>query len=319
MELGSSALHPRRSNSEEIDSSPAATAPESPVTLRSYGAFPVLPIPIVIPVMTATPACFETNSTNTDNVLVANPCATTIQSQMAPVDLADAASRMLKLAMMAERKRESMPLLYNNSPERTILERELNSCLVTAPLYVAVSVSEKLAAIKSALSEQSALCDSDAQQAAFLALAYHTAYCIISSPPETHRRRKSVDEKWIHSAAFVEANDHAIKSTQILMALLEVPGLPDVVRFVEFQWCVLRTGLLHQAFVDASEMAGEHGHWLAAEAKSYIALHSTALLRAHEANGIVGTPWWIDEWPARKEELAGDREGHGFWDELDLN
>lgn len=267
---------------------------------------------IVVPVITAT------NATSSDSTLDTNSFIPTISSPMTPIGLADAAARMLQLAILAEQKRQSVPLLYNNRPERISLERELNSCLMAAPLHGSYFVSDKLATIKQALSETSGPIGLDTQQAALLALAYHTAFCILCSPPDGHIWTKQLTASWVKSASFVEANDHAIKSTQILIPLLDAPELPDVGRFVEFQWCVLRTGLSHQAFLYAAEMAGERGRGLAAEAQTYIALHSAALLRAHEVNGIVGTPWWIDEWPARNDELSIHREGSGFWGQLDF-
>lgn len=110
--------------------------------------------------------------------------------------------------------------------------------------------------------------------------------------------RHEIDERWVDSDAFVVAQEHAIKATEILVPLVEAAVTPWIICLTEFQWCVLKTGLLHRAFLVAAENIGKGAESLAIAAQREIAVHSAALDKAHKATGLAGEPWWASQWSA---------------------
>lgn len=209
-----------------------------------------------------------------------------------PLDISLALAGITLVANAAEVYRATVPESYFPQPGRFNLENQAAHCISRLPFDYLDNIPAKLTAALSAGNATVAM----TLQAAQVALLYHATMCILFSAPEESVFRHTVDERWVDSEAFVIAQEHAIKATEILVPLVQAAVTPWIVCLPEVQWCVLRTGLLHRAFLVAAENNGKGAESLAIAAQREMAIHSAALRKAHIASGQGSEPWWASQW-----------------------
>lgn len=107
---------------------------------------------------------------------------------------------------------------------------------------------------------------------------FHTLYVLVCSPFNI----VDPDEGYTESTAFVLAQEHALRATAWLKFLLDLPANTEFASGF-FQFCILRTGLVHVSFLRA--LAGRHpGSSLVAEAQRHIRIHTLAFVAAQRGH-----------------------------------
>lgn len=101
---------------------------------------------------------------------------------------------------------------------------------------------------------------------------FHTLYVLICSPHDILAPEPGFND----SDAFILAHEHALRTTAWLKVLLTIPSNP-VFNTGLFQFCVLKTGLIHLAFV-RSLGRKETGSALAIEALEHVHIHTSAFI-----------------------------------------
>lgn len=230
---------------------------------------------------------------HSDDVILTAPLTTSIFD--GKLDYFTSVVRITQLISLAGKYRRLVPQPYLDRPGRLHIESQIESVLHEWPLEWTSNLPEKLHAVKHLLGTEQAV---EIVHLAYNMLDYHAAMCLINSPPEDMLWRSEVDMTFLASAAFIKAQKHADCATQLLIPLVEASGTAPQMCLSFFQWCVVRTGILHHAFLQASRRVweGAGAQDLIETAKSRIAIHARALAKAQGGIGADRKSWWFEAW-----------------------
>jgi hypothetical protein len=125
---------------------------------------------------------------------------------------------------------------------------------------------------------------------AYVQMMFHCALASLSSPSDAKLLHPTeVDEEWLSSRTFVEAQEHAIRATNLIRFLATGPSTIPQIGLPFFQFAVLRTGLVHWAFFrSASLVMGGFSldRRLFEEAWESMRVHAAILRKGQDALGL---------------------------------
>lgn len=203
--------------------------------------------------------------------------------------------RLAQLAHLVTKYRTFVPNSYVDRPGHLHLDAQIRHCRSEMPGFLVDDIPAKLHALGDTLGSERAIL---ALNGAYFVLQYHAIMCLLSSPSEEVIWKSAVDENWVNSPALVRAQEHAIRATEILIPLVTSSSTPPQMCLSFFQWCTVRTGLVHHAFILAAERGGLGNHELVATARLHIAVHAAALRKAQGGIGADRKSWWYEAFTA---------------------
>jgi len=136
----------------------------------------------------------------------------------------------------------------------------------------------------------------------YIQLMFHSAIASLSSPSDgVLFNATEPDLAWIASPAYLVAQEHAIRATTLLRHLVTgSAGTVPQMMMPFFQYCVVRTGLVHLAFFRLATMASARGtidQAVLTGAWENMRVHATALRNAQAALGVgEERTWWYEAW-----------------------
>lgn len=139
----------------------------------------------------------------------------------------------------------------------------------------------------------------------YLLLMYDAAQVLLSSPADEYVYNASVDLDWLDTQAFLNAQEHAIRSTALLQNVISSKEAWAQISAPFFQFCVVRTGLVHLAYVrmasaalalsEPGQAAAQAHQQLLREAKQQMDVH-TATLRLGQLVAIKSNEMDQGQW-----------------------
>lgn len=203
------------------------------------------------------------------------------------------ALRLAQLGSLVAKYRRMVPKPYLDRPGRAHLGAQVEHCLSELPQFLITDLPEKLDAIKHLLGTDLGVAP---VHGAHYMLFYLGIMCLLNSPAEACLWNGEMDTDWLESPAFLRAQEYAVKATEILTPLVEAPGTAPQMCLPFFQYCVIRTGVMHLAFLRAAQLAGKMDSQQAAVARAQIAIHTAALRKAQGGLGAEQKSWWFEAW-----------------------
>lgn len=144
--------------------------------------------------------------------------------------------------------------------------------------------------------------------AAYLMLMYHAISATLNSPADSVLFSGDLDWDWALSEAFVKAQEHAISATQLLVPLVESPSTLPQMCLPFFQWCTVRTGLIHFYYLSSLLLNNSRNIvleqspenlWAIESTRTQLMIHDAALRKAQGGIGVgERRSWWFELWLA---------------------
>jgi len=124
----------------------------------------------------------------------------------------------------------------------------------------------------------------------YVQMMFHCALTSLSSPSDaTLLHPIELDVDWISSPTFVDAQENAIRATNLIRFLATGGGTIPQIGLPFFQFAVLRTGLVHWAFFRSALSAvggGSSDQGVIAEALESLKVHASVLRKGQAAVGL---------------------------------
>lgn len=248
------------------------------------------PMPLQWPFATGDGVPTPLSQHASDDIILTAPLRTAVMDGKLIYPLVNV--RLAQLASLVAKYRRTVSRPFLDRPGLLHLEAQLEHCISELPHDLIASMADRLDAVKPLLGTDRAR-DSCIQ--------YLGIMCLLHSPAESSLWNSELDPVWLQSTAFVRAQESAVKTTEILTPLVEAQGTAPHMCLPFFQYCVIRTGLMHLAFLKAAERAGQSDSQQAAEARAHIAIHSAALRKAQLGIGAERKSWWFEAWSSVAE------------------
>lgn len=142
---------------------------------------------------------------------------------------------------------------------------------------------------------------------------------MLSMPNERELWSNEICFDWFSSSAYLLSQEHAIRATFVLQQLLEIGARREQFAAPFFQFCVVRTGLVHFKYLCGAETAdigdrGEGFNDLLSQANGQLAIHTAALQAGQFGVLLDGEfTFWYKVWRFLVEE-RGQVVGSGVAD-----
>lgn len=198
---------------------------------------------------------------------------------------------------------------YTGRAGKRHLEQQLRHFVSEMPPPFPDGVVRLLEAEKDNFSSPKAIA---AGAAAYFLLQYHAILTTLSSPSDSVFFSGELEWNWVVDDAFITAQEHAILATQLIVPFVENKTTLPQMCLPFFQWCVVRTGLIHFYFLrwllhDATSASGDldaappdNNKLLTIETtRTQLMIHDSALRKAQGGIGFgERRSWWFEVWRA---------------------
>jgi hypothetical protein len=141
-------------------------------------------------------------------------------------------------------------------------------------------------------------------------LIFHMVHVMLSSPSDLDMWSPSVPFDWIGAPAFLVCQEHAIRATALLRAVTHLSVKLDALAAIFFQFCCVRTGLVHHKYMLAAQAARVNVLAAGGQTESYyeplieqaaqqISIHTLTLEMGQQPNfsdGMTRWSYWYSVW-----------------------
>lgn len=212
------------------------------------------------------------------------------------------AIRLSQLASLAEKYRRRVPdRPYLPRPGKLHVEGQLRQFWAELPASFGGILPLALAVKDNFSSPQGIAVGTQLH----LMLEYHAILASLSCPADAVFWSGIPDREWLSSPAFLNALEHSIRVTELLIPLIEGPTTLPQMALPTFQWSIALTGLVRFYFL--ASLLGHLQTGLVSDvdvatveiARTQFMIHDAAIRKAQGGIGVgERRSWWFDAWCA---------------------